>query len=331
MSFRQTLARLLGRQITILIIPHAEHKPRRLTFTAGFIAFGVLAWSGLTLWSGFLAGRHVDYMVTKAENMVMRAKLTYLAGEIDKSSEALAVVRTTDKELRGLLSLSRRAEVGPSDTVLGGPTAGDRIDLLRMLSGPAAAIRQVDLRRRVSAVREEAARRLASFSEISWYISNQRNLLQATPSLWPTEGQITSLFGYRFAPIERRDGEMGEYHQGIDIANHPDTLIRSTADGTVRKAGWSYGYGQVVLIDHGYGLTTLYAHTSKCVVKTGDRVTRGQLIAYMGTTGRSTGAHLHYEVWRHGKPVNPMAFLKLLSGNGLLAAHSEVPSAATGR
>lgn len=329
MSFRERIAGRLRRQITVLVIPHAEHKPRRVAFSAGFALFMLGLWSGVTLWAGYLAGRHVDYWITKADNMVMRTKLTYLAGEMDKSREVLDTVRSTDKELRALLSLSQKRDVLEAGaTSVGGPTASDRFDFKRMLTGSAAGINQQDLRRRVAALKEEANRRLASFQEISWYILNQRNLYQATPNIWPTEGQITSLYGYRFAPIERRDGEGGEYHQGIDIANHPDTLIHATADGTVRQAGWSHGYGQIVLIDHGFGLSTLYAHTSKSLVKAGDRVGRGQVIAYMGTTGRSTGAHLHYEVWRHSKPVNPMAFLKVRAGTELLAVAPDAVAAA---
>ena len=84
----------------------------------------------------------------------------------------------------------------------------------------------------------------------------------------------------------------------------------------------------MILIDHGYGLSTLYGHTSKSLVKAGARVSRGQVIAYMGTTGRSTGAHLHYEVWRHGKPINPMLFLKVRAGGDLLSARTRAPRAA---
>src|SRR5262249_42009668 len=119
-------------------------------------------------------------------------------------------------------------------------------------------------------------------------------------------------------------------HSGIDIANRPDTLIYATADGTVRAAGWSHGYGRMIVIDHGYGMSTLYGHTSKAVVKAGDHVRRGQVVAHMGTTGRSTGAHLHYEVWRNSKPINPQIFLKVRNSGDLLAARAESYKA-TGR
>ena len=104
--------------------------------------------------------------------------------------------------------------------------------------------------------------------------------------------------------------EEDEYHAGVDIANRPDTPVFATADGQVRHAGWAGGYGRMVLIAHGWSYSTVYGHNSKVVVKEGQRVQRGQLIAYMGTTGHSTGNHLHYEVLRHGKPVNPVPYLR---------------------
>jgi len=241
---------------------------------------------------------------------------------MDRSREVLEMARATDEQLRVLLSLSRRSDIVQGETAVGGPTAADRGLVRQLLAGP-AKISQADWHRQIASLREESYKRLASFQEISWYISNQRTLYHATPSMWPTEGQITSLFGYRIDPIMRQSGESGEFHSGVDIANSADTLIYSTADGTVRAAGWSHGYGNMIVIDHGYGISTLYGHTAKALVKTGDRVTRGQVIAYMGTTGRSTGAHLHYEVWQHGRPVNPMIYLKVRSGADLLSSKPE--------
>lgn len=330
MELQKKILAHLSRKITVLVIPQTEWKPWRWQFTTAFLFFCLAAWSGLTLWAGFLAGRHVDYWITKADNKVMMAKLTHLAQEMERSRDALDMARSTDQQLRVLLSLSRRRDIVEPDSAVGGPTTAERGLLRRMLSGNLARMSQSEWHRQIVAIREESYKRLASFQEITWYISNQRTLYHATPNMWPTEGQLTSLFGYRFAPLRRADSESGEYHQGVDIANNPDTLIYATADGTVRHAGWSHGYGQMILIDHGYGVTTLYGHTSKSLVKTGERITRGQVIAYMGTTGRSTGAHLHYEVWRHGKPVNPLVFLKLRSGHDLLSVKAESVQA-TGR
>jgi murein DD-endopeptidase MepM/ murein hydrolase activator NlpD len=315
---RKKISDALSRRMTVLVIPQTGLRPWRWQCTAGFFVFALALWTGLTIWAGFTAGREVDYWITKADNQVMLTKMTRLAQEMDRARLALDQAKVTDRQLRGLLSLSRDGDPIEAATGVGGPTLSDRLSLAGMLGGGAQAIRQPDWHREISRLRRDAERRLASFQEIAWYVGNQKSLRNATPSLWPTEGSITSLYGYRFAAMRRADGESGEFHAGIDIANAADTLIHSTADGTVRFSGWSHGYGNMVVIDHGYGVSTLYGHTSKTLVKTGDRVVRGQVIAYMGTTGRSTGAHLHYEVWRQGRPVNPMAYLKVRSGPDLL-------------
>ncbi|MDO8757175.1 MAG: M23 family metallopeptidase, partial [Elusimicrobiota bacterium] len=253
-----------------------------------------------------------------ADNQVMLTKMTRLAQEMDRARFVLDQARGTDRQLRGLLTMAGTRDPIEAATGVGGPTLADRLSLGKLMGGGASDIRQADWHREIARLRQDAEGRLASFQEIAWYVGNQKSLRNATPSLWPTEGSITSLFGYRFSPMHRGDGETGEFHAGLDIANAADTLVHATADGTVRFSGWSHGYGNMVVIDHGYGVSTLYGHTSKALVKAGDRVMRGQVIAYMGTTGRSTGAHLHYEVWRQGRPVNPMTYLKVRSGPDLL-------------
>lgn len=319
MELTSLVSDVLSRRLTILVIPQARVKTWRWQFSTGFFLFMIGVWSGLTIWAGFVAGRHVDYWITKADNRVMLAKMTRLAQEMDRAREVLDQANATDRQLRGLLTMARDRDPVAAATGVGGPTLADRLSLNGLLAGGRAdAVRQADWHREIARLRADAERRLASFSEIAWYVGNQKSLRNATPNIWPTEGSITSLYGYRFSPLRREDGETGEFHAGIDIANHPDTLIYSTADGTVRFSGWSHGYGNLVVIDHGYGLQTVYGHTSKALVKAGDRVVRGQVIAYMGTTGRSTGAHVHYEVRRQGAAVNPMQFLKVRGPSELL-------------
>ena len=122
------------------------------------------------------------------------------------------------------------------------------------------------------------------------------------PSIWPTTGVVTSPYGLRWGGTD--------FHPGMDIANDMGTPIVATADGVVEYAGWnSGGYGNMVDIDHGNGIMTRYGHASQVVVSTGQHVKRGQLIAYMGSTGFSTGPHVHYEVHINGNRVNPISYL----------------------
>ncbi len=135
---------------------------------------------------------------------------------------------------------------------------------------------------------------------------SQWAMIANAPSLWPVTGTITSSFGEREDPF---NGE-GAFHSGIDIATAYGDPVRATADGVILKAAFGNGYGREVLIDHGNGIQTLYGHLSGFAVTSGERVTRGQVIGYVGTSGRSTGPHLHYEVRIRNTPVNPHKYLR---------------------
>src|SRR5690554_6098044 len=129
--------------------------------------------------------------------------------------------------------------------------------------------------------------------------------LDYTPTIWPVYGRITSGFGYRIHPISRKH----DFHRGIDISARKGTPIRAAAGGRVVRANFYGGYGWTVIIDHGYGYRTLYAHNRNLVVRQGQYVSKGQVVAYSGDSGNTTGPHLHYEVHVNGKPVNPTTYL----------------------
>ena len=129
-----------------------------------------------------------------------------------------------------------------------------------------------------------------------------------TPSTWPVIGPISSSFGEREDPV-LGTGE-GEFHAGIDISGPLGTPIHATADGVVVSAGMENGYGRMVRVDHGHGLMTCYGHMSGFAVAAGQSVSRGQVIGYIGHSGRTTGNHVHYEVRIHNTPVNPHKYLR---------------------
>lgn len=126
------------------------------------------------------------------------------------------------------------------------------------------------------------------------------------PSLWPIAGRVTSSFGERQDPL--RPGEM-EFHTGIDIAAPYGTPVHATANGIVEKAGGESGYGRLIILNNGHGIETYYAHLSGFAVTEGEQVERGQIIGYVGESGRVTGSNLHYEIRIHNTPVNPHPFL----------------------
>ncbi|PYY19105.1 MAG: M23 family peptidase [Acidobacteria bacterium] len=141
--------------------------------------------------------------------------------------------------------------------------------------------------------------------------------LAAAPSLWPVEGIVTGSFGERIDPF---NGE-GAFHTGVDISTPFGTPIIAPADGTVRAANYINGYGRTVILDHGHGITTLFGHMSAYGAAEGETVHRGDVIGYVGSSGRSTGSHLHYEVRIHDTPVNPHKYLRTVwarSGTGVM-------------
>jgi len=136
------------------------------------------------------------------------------------------------------------------------------------------------------------------------------------PSLWPVLGRITSRFGERLDPF----GGEGEFHTGLDIASHFGDEVRVAADGVVTWVGPREGYGNVVIVDHGFGITTWYAHLSGYNTRVGMPVRRGDVIAYEGESGRATGPHLHFEVRMHNAPVNPWRYLHQVDSAGLVTS-----------
>jgi murein DD-endopeptidase MepM/ murein hydrolase activator NlpD len=130
--------------------------------------------------------------------------------------------------------------------------------------------------------------------------------LADAPSLWPLEGRVASGFGVREDPF---NGE-GAFHTGIDIDAPMGTPVRAAGDGNVAEAGMASGYGREIVLDHGHDLSTVYGHLSAIAVLVGQHVTRGQVIGYVGQSGRATGPHLHYEVRVHNVPVNPHKYLR---------------------
>lgn len=135
------------------------------------------------------------------------------------------------------------------------------------------------------------------------------------PSLWPVMGRITSRFGERLDPF----GGEGEFHRGLDIASHYGDDVRAAADGVVVWTGTREGYGRVVIIDHGFGITTWYAHLSAYDTQEGMRVKRGDVIAQEGDSGRATAAHLHFEVRINNAPVNPWPYLHQADAGGTVS------------
>ncbi len=310
------LKNLLVYRFTFMLVPHGGSRPRQINIPLSLILFVTFAWAGITFWGSYLSAQHVDYWRTQASNQVMKLKIRYLMAQLDQSREYMDEVKTVDEQLRQLLQYQNASSLIKNDQPLkpskqasaatGGPTIADANDLTRVLQSGEPDMSWPHLVREITGMKSEAKDRLTSFNELTSWIEAQRRLFRATPRGWPCNGPLTSHYGTRTSPF---DGQ-AEFHPGIDISGNLGTAVRATADGVVRLASWNSGYGNLVLLQHEFGYSTRYAHNSRILVKVGDRVKRGQVIALMGTTGKSSGVHCHYEVWRYTARKNPLAFIR---------------------
>ena len=236
------------------------------------------------------------------ENQQLAATLGQLNARIASLSDTVGQITRRDARIRLLANLE------PTDPQvlqagIGGPapagaaTRAPRSELVRQASEVT-----VDL----NALIRRANLLAYSFDEAADSLESHKDRLAALPSILPTQGWLASAFSsMREHPILH----IARPHEGIDVVAPMGAPIEAPAGGTVISSGWETGYGYSVTIDHGYGITTRFAHASKLLVKRGDHVERGQRIALVGNTGLATGPHLHYEVHVHGRPVDPLKYV----------------------
>ncbi len=252
----------------------------------------------------------------KAENALLRTRLQSLEAEMGRVDQSLDRVMATDAKLRQLTREDTGAQafgIGPLTELelaaaeregRGVALPGEEFELGRpVISSLEEELDDLDLRARSLQDRLEAEEQ--SLQEVRGYLDDRISLLDASPSFWPVRGWVTSGYGWRASP----HGGARRLHSGLDMAAPRGTPVMAAADGDIVFAGYHTAYGNLVVVDHGYGMTTKYAHLSRMLVKVGERVERGALIARVGNTGRSTGPHLHFEVLKDGVPVNPRRYL----------------------
>lgn len=289
----------MSKRFTILIIPEGSHRVRRfalrlsaLKWSAAGAVCAVLLVLGLAVYAvkaGF--DRH-EYEKLRAQARQHQQEMDQLVAKLEDLRKELLVMAQNDAKMRVMNKLTK-----PGGDALGG------------VGGPAVDSEPLDnltsLQQQIDELRREVDLRRVSQEETHGYLSDQRSLLGARPTGWPAKGWVTSDFGVRFDPF---DGQR-RMHEGIDIATRSGMPVLATAAGIVREVGSEPGYGKLVVIDHGYGFSTAYGHNSRIMVKAGQRVKRGEMVATAGNTGRSTGTHVHYEVRVNGVPVNPHKYL----------------------
>jgi murein DD-endopeptidase MepM/ murein hydrolase activator NlpD len=296
-------------QFTVIVVSDHSQAVRKFRLPRRWLRNGALGGGALAL-IGLVSGVHyltllgqsTENKVLKEENAQLRSQILLVQEKVAHISATLDRVERFDAKLRTAVTQlqdpERNLAIGP----VGAPDSDPSAAL-----GPAPAGQEnlSALPGRLSSLETEAARQEASLRELQEYFDDQKSLLASTPSLWPTRGWVTSDWGIRLDPYSAER----MMHRGLDIATPHGQAVVTPSDGTVVFNGTEGGYGKVLVIDHGYGVKTRYGHLSEIFVKLGDRVTRGQKVAAVGNTGRSTGPHLHYEVRVNGIPENPRKFV----------------------
>lgn len=326
--------------ITLYFVTNDESQTKKITLpmsyfkvSAFIIAVVVISlFAGLIDYFGLLA-QSIENKKLKIENLNLQKQFQVVEGKLDALQSGLDRVGLMTNKLKLITDtqmkdrperLSFPTQINTTDVTSPPIKAADRMTSeelimdeayvmgdspVNTLKGELAAEKSManysTLVIRIDEAVKDSALKEQSVIELWEMLSDRQSLLASTPSIKPARGPIGSRFGYRIDPINGRQ----KMHAGVDIAVPPGTPIRAPADGVVSFAGWDEMYGKLVSIDHGYGVLTRFAHNSQIYVQVGQKVSKYDVVAASGNTGRSTGPHSHYEVRVNGVPVNPMNYI----------------------
>ncbi len=292
-------------QIVIFKDRGSGHSHLRLRGWFGLVCILlVLGLSGavLYLWNYYPRSFLLSHQLREAEKTIeaQNAQIMIMAGKLQSLQEDVKRVQQFDAKLRVMMNVDRE----PAETSGAAPEESaaapqgyvplHRRDLMAKRMHSLADQMAEDVR--MEEIRQQ---------DLLLLLRENRGFLSMMPSIWPAEGHLSSVFGMRASPFTGQ----GTLHAGLDISNRPGTPVIAPARGTVTFAAWDGAYGNCIVISHGNGISTRYAHLLRSVVKEGQVVNRGDLIGHIGSSGRSTGPHLHYEVRVGGSPVNPMRYI----------------------
>ena len=272
----------------------------------------------------FSFSSHRNYQKYQAENQQLRSQLVSMRTSMEQLDTRLSQITDFSQKIKVITGVeqadvsflavgplthssfpdvsamlpSRPAKYTPKNSVQKRQTASSHSSVLPPLSGDSLQIYMDRLDRKSQLVHQD-------ITSLMGQVYERKDIIAATPSIIPAKGWVSSRFGYRQYPFT---GEVS-LHEGMDIASMPGTPVYSPANGVVMFAGYKEGYGKVIVIDHGYELSTLYGHLSDITVLKGQRVDRKAVIGAIGSTGNSSGPHLHYEVRISNVPVDPSNYI----------------------
>jgi len=297
------------RRWTLVLVPHGAEPSRIVEVSYGVLRVAASAAAGflvLVLLAGYATVSHTTDLSRTArlqqENETLAREIGELNGRLSTLADTLTRISQRDARIRVLANLE---PIDPQVQAagIGGPAGVTSLGLAGMTG---IARRSAEVRIDLSALIRRANLLASSFKEAADTLAYHSARLAATPSIMPTQGWLSSAFSsMRAHPILH----IARPHVGIDVSAPMGSPIEAPAAGVVSEARWEAGYGNMVTIEHGFGIKTMFAHASKILVRPGQKVARGERIALVGNSGLSTGPHLHYEVHVKGRPVDPLRYV----------------------
>ena len=300
------------RKWTVMLVPHGSGASRAVevsqTVVKALVGIGSVVLLLLLVLGGAAVTRGISITRSRSlerENQLLAEEIQRLRSRLVDLHDTLNRYTAREQELRLLAGLAP-LDSGVEAAGIGGPAGAwserDSLTVVGGANGAQALAARVDMDQLI----RRANILVRSVNEAYDSLSSHRERMVATPSIMPTKGWLTSAFAAeRVHPILH----LARPHEGIDVSAPMGAEIDAPAAGVVTEVAWEDGYGNIIVIDHGYGLVTKYAHCSRILVGRGARVKRGQRIALVGSTGLATGPHLHYEVWVNGKAVDPLHYV----------------------
>jgi len=302
-------------QYSIVFFPGTSASPKRYQFSRYWFRVSMFSMLFIMI-SGAITFTYLSYKYTnlfyeeieltelRREAKIRKVQVEKISVQIKNFESEMTRLGRFEKKLRVITSLEGSSQATEQDWGVGGSYGLSSHSLTTSLTHEARVLAD-KLSNDLGHLTTQAKVQTISFQELDHFFKNQKSFLEATPSIWPTRGWVTSKFGFRKSPFTG----LRERHEGWDIGARTGSSIRATAAGVVSVSGREHGYGKMIEVDHGYAVVTRYEHNSKNLVQSGAKVKRGQIIALVGSTGTSTGPHLHYEVPLNGVPSNPKNYI----------------------
>ena len=306
---------IMRRKISFFILSYTGSTVKQLTVSRRFLYIASACLTAFLLLSTFVVydyynlkttfnKQELESKITSQSNEIVtqRRQIQKFAEGINSLKSKLVNLNNFENKIRIIANIEKPADHGSLFGV-GGSIPEDLDSKVPLKKKHSSMMRE--MHEQTSQLNLASINQQKRFESLYKDLENKRNLLSSTPAIRPSKGWISSGFGYRTSPFTG----LREFHKGIDFANRKGTPIIASGDGVVTFVGTKGFLGKVIVIDHGYGKVTRYGHLQKTLKKRRETVKRGDTIALMGNSGRSTGPHIHYEVYLNGIPVNPKKYI----------------------